>query len=189
MIINTKQYRFIASLAIVWTGLIFATATFAQANDDDKPIVPAPELSDAEKQTSGMTQEKMADIARELAGEIQGPPNNFTFSHNGVPITVVSDAKANRMRILAPIIGIEQLTEEHYLKTMIANFHLALDARYAIGGSMLYSTFIHPMQELTKTQLLSAIRQVSTLRSTFGSTYTSGELSFGLQAPDEKLSI
>ena len=71
------------------------------------------------------------------------------------------------------------LSDDHLRAAMVSNFHLALDARYAIGNGVLYATYIHPLRELTKDQLQSAVRQVSNLKTTFGSTYTSGELQYG----------
>jgi len=93
------------------------------------------------------------------------------------------------MRIVAPVIEATQLTEEQILSSMISNYHLALDARYAIGDGILYSVYIHPLAELTETQLVSAVRQVATLRNTFGNGYTSGELTFGVEAQEERLDI
>ena len=44
---------------------------------------------------------------------------------------------------------------------------------------MLYAAFIHPLGPLTEAELVSAVRQVSSLASSFGTGYTSGELVFG----------
>lgn len=128
---------------------------------------------------NGMTQSKMALIIAELVGEYQGTENNLQFVHNDVLMALISDAKNNRMRIIAPIIEVSDLSDDHLRAAMVSNFHLALDARYAIGNGVLYATYIHPLRELTKDQLQSAVRQVSNLKTTFGSTYTSGELQYG----------
>jgi len=128
---------------------------------------------------SGMTQSKMALIIAELVGEYQGTENNLQFVHNDVLMALISDEKNNRMRIIAPIIEVSNLSDDHLRAAMVSNFHLALDARYAIGNGVLYATYIHPLRELTKDQLQSAVRQVSNLKTTFGSTYTSGELQYG----------
>ena len=69
---------------------------------------------------------------------------------------------------------------------MVSNFHLALDARYAIAKGVLYAAYIHPLKELTEQQLQSAVIQVSTLRLTFGTTYTSGALTFGADNKNEE---
>jgi len=134
----------------------------------------------------GMTQERMAEIVAYVAGDLEGPINNIQFVFNEVPMALLSDAKNNRMRIIAPITQVENLTEAHLQATLVSNFHLALDARYAIGQGVLYAMYIHPLKELTDQQLESAISQVSTLRSTFGTNYTSGALTFGAQNPKEE---
>lgn len=149
---------------IVFMLMTSSMSLFAQAD----------ELAD-----SGMTQKKMALIIADLVGEYQGTENNLQFVYNEVVMALISDADNNRMRIIAPVMEVSNLSDEHIRAAMVSNFHLALDARYAIGNGVLYATYIHPLKELTEQQLQSAVRQVSSLRSTFGSTYTSGELQYG----------
>jgi hypothetical protein len=62
---------------------------------------------------------------------------------------------------------------------MESNFHKALDARYAESNDILYSAFIHPLSALSETELIKALDQVATLALTFGTSYTSGELTYG----------
>jgi len=58
----------------------------------------------------GMTQERMSEILGYVAGELTGPINNIQFVFNEVPMALLSDAKNNRMRIIAPITQVENLT-------------------------------------------------------------------------------
>jgi len=90
------------------------------------------------------------------------------------------------MRLVSPVIEASNMSEQQIIASLVSNYHLALDARYAIGSGVLFSTYIHPLAELTESQLISAVRQVATLSKTFGTTYTSGELSFGVQAEEEE---
>lgn len=62
---------------------------------------------------------------------------------------------------------------------MEANFHSALDARYAVSDGVLYSAFIHPLASLTERDLISGIGQTRQLALTFGRKYSSGALHFG----------
>ena len=61
---------------------------------------------------------------------------------------------------------------------MKANFHTALDARYAISDGILWAAFIHPLKELTTEQVKSAITQVYSCARTFGTHYSGGTLIF-----------
>jgi len=63
-------------------------------------------------------------------------------------------------------------------KCMEANFHTALDSRYAISEGILWSAFIHPLKELTEAQVVDAVNQVYSAAKTFGTYYSSGSLSF-----------
>lgn len=135
----------------------------------------------------GMTQEKMAALIAAYTGDVSGPPNRLLFTFEGTDLALISDANANRMRIITPVVPVSELSEEEVIAVLISNYHLALDARYAIGDGLLYSAFIHPLSELTPAQLESAIRQVARLRNSFGTTYSSGELSFGVQQRGEEI--
>ena len=170
---------FIAVISIIGTQQI-VVAQEGSEQDSNKP---------AEIEAQGMTQAEMATIIGDIAGEYEGSPSNIQFEINGAPMMLVSDTRANRMRLLAPIIAAEDMSQEHLVATMISNFHLALDARYAVGNGVLYSAFIHPLKELTREQLESAVRQVSNLRSTFGSSYSSGEMTFGAQRGEAEQEI
>ena len=160
-------------LLLVFIVIVFSQSVFSQA-----------ELPEVE--SSEMTQQRMADIVREFAEEHQGSIGNLQFIFNEVPMALLSDVASNRMRIIAPITEVENLTEAHINAAMVSNFHLALDARYAIAKGVLYAAYIHPLKELTEQQLQSAVIQVSTLRLTFGTTYTSGALTFGADNKNEE---
>ena len=82
------------------------------------------------------------------------------------------------MRIISPISQVSDIEELQIKKCLEANFHSALDAKYAISDEIIWSTFIHPLKELTKDQVISAISQVYSCNRTFGGSYSSGLLSF-----------
>ena len=94
-------------------------------------------------------------------------------------MTLISDVDHDRMRIIAPITKYSELALEQVNKIMDSNFHKSLDARYAKSDDILYSAFIHPMSHLSETELIKALDQVATLALTFGTSYSSGELSYG----------
>lgn len=177
MLFTCRRLFFLCALSLCSLPL------FAQTPIPTPRLIPtpAPELT-----ARGMTQLKMAEIIAQVAGQYQGAKNNIQFVFNEVPMALISDARNNRMRIIAPITEVENLTPAHLKAAMVSNFHLALDARYAIAKGVLYATYIHPLKELTKQQLESAVSQVSTLRLTFGSTYTSGALTFGGENSSEE---
>ena len=166
-----QRYNLLFLFAITLT--VLTSIVSGQRIDDSlTPAAPA---------QASMTQERLRAIVENYTGNVTGPNNNLVFSFNDVDLALISDARANRMRIITPVAPVSDLTQEQVIATLVSNYHLALDARYAIGDGLLYSTFIHPLEELTEQQVESAIRQVSTLRNTFGETYSSGELSFGVQ--------
>ena len=60
-----------------------------------------------------------------------------------------------------------------------ANFDTALDARYSIAKNIVWSLYLHPLGSLDDAQFLAAIGQVVNLATSFGTTYSSGALTFG----------
>lgn len=138
------------------------------------PAPPAPEEFSLEP----MDIDRLDAILKEQVGDVTTQPGQWRFSINDISIIVVADPNANRMRIFAPVMNAGELTSEQIQKMMLANFHTALDARYAISNGLVVSAFIHPLSSLQEGDLLSALNQVSSLAATFGTSYTSGELLF-----------
>ncbi len=136
---------------------------------------------------SPMSVAQLTNIIKDVGTDVEQQNNGLiSFTFDGAQLMAMTAEPVNRMRIVAPVISAGDLTQEQMAAILISNYHLALDARYAVGDGVLYSVFIHPLKELTPEQVLSAIRQVSTLRNTFGTTYTSGEMSFGAQRQEQE---
>ncbi|MEL6179829.1 MAG: hypothetical protein AAFS10_12795 [Myxococcota bacterium] len=129
-----------------------------------------------------MDMDRLDQLLRsEAVGPVNGDDGVWEFVHNGVRMACLANADHDRMRLIAPILPVEQLTIAQVAQMMEANFHTALDARYATSNGILYATYIHPLSPLTDQQVRSALHQVASLARTFGTSYTSGELEFGPQ--------
>jgi hypothetical protein len=126
-----------------------------------------------------MTLTRMAEIVQALDADANIMPNGFEFSIDDVPVLIIADAQANRMRAMVPISSVEGMTPEEMERAMQANFDSALDARYAIARGRLWGVFIHPLKELERDQLISGIAQTVNVAQTYGSLYTSGAAQFG----------
>ena len=135
---------------------------------------------------SEMTQDEMEKIVVNNVEVIKKQKGYIVFTYKKVKMALISDVKHNRMRIIAPITKYPALTSAEKDAVMESNFHLALDARYAVSNDLLYSAYIHPLSPLTKKELEDALNQVSTLALTFGSTYSSGELVFNANKTNQK---
>ncbi len=128
---------------------------------------------------SRMTSQQLDRLIRELGTEVDGQAPVLSFNYLGVPSACIWDAGHDRMRIIAPIKGTGEVSAGEIASILQANFHSALDARYAVSDGVLYAAFIHPLGSLTETELRSALSQVANLVRTFGTTYSSGVLEFG----------
>lgn len=130
-------------------------------------------------EASAMNQDEMEKVVAGIVEVEEAQKGYVVFEHKNVKMALVSDVKHDRMRIIAPITKYSEITLEQVKKVMESNFHKALDARYAESNDILYSAFIHPMSPLSEAELIKALDQVATLALTFGTSYTSGELSYG----------
>ena len=113
-----------------------------------------------------------------LTDKVEGVQGNWKFIIDSVIFICLTDEFHNRMRIISPIAKIEDITNEHIQKCMEANFHTALDIRYAFSDGIVWAAFIHPLKELTEEQVKDAVNQVYSGVKTFGTYYSSGSLSF-----------
>ncbi len=133
----------------------------------------------SESAPPGMSVERMLSNAEGMCDSLSAEGNVVELSYRSVPMVLVYDLAADRMRIVSPIVEVQDLEPGQLEAAMTANYHTALDARYAIGNDVVWAAFIHPLADLSERLLKSAIHQVAMARATFGEHYTSGELVFG----------
>lgn len=136
-------------------------------------------------QSQNMSNSELEKIIYVVSDTLQGKPGNWQFLIEDKLFICVTDENHNRMRIMSPIIEEQKLSNSDRQKLLEANFHTALDARYAIANDYLWAVFIHPLKELSKDQVLDAINQVYTAVLTYGTTYNSTGLAFP-EINDEK---
>ena len=132
---------------------------------------------------SEMTVEELEAILQDEAGDVQGSAGQWQLTLEEQTVIVLADEASNRMRIVTPIVAAETLSVEQVEAILLANFHSALDARYAVTEGTVVAVYVHPLGSLQAPDLRSALRQVVTLAATFGTTYTSGELGIGRATP------
>ena len=100
-------------------SLCFALPILASAQDVTEPQTP-------------MTLDLMAEIITALDPDALQRGPTFEFVIQDVPVIVITDPRADRMRAMVPIRSAEGLSPDELTRLMQANFDTALDARYAI---------------------------------------------------------
>ncbi|MEM6939407.1 MAG: hypothetical protein AAF943_09570 [Pseudomonadota bacterium] len=163
---------------VMWLSIaLWATQVSAQ-EAEVAPNADAPEAI-APASEPPMTVQRLGEIVLALDPDViaRGPTLEFTL--DDVPVVVIADPRADRMRAMVPIASAQGLGEADYLRMMQANFDAALDARYAIANGRLWGVFIHPLSPLEKDQFLSGLVQTVTVAKTYGTGYTGGGAIFG----------
>lgn len=121
---------------------------------------------------------KLGEILTKQSDTIQGQSGNWRFAVNDKVFICLTDEKNNRMRIISPITEVSNVDDKTLRNCLTANFHTALDVKYAISDDLLWSVFIHPLKELSEAQIVDAVAQVYNANFTFGTIYSSTNLSF-----------
>ena len=143
----------------------------AGLSQDSQPGDKAPEPD--------MTLSRLGKIIMAIDPEAGIRGNAVELTIDDVPVLIVTDTRADRMRAMVPIRSIEGLEPNELLRLMQANFDSALDARYAVAQGRLWGVFIHPLSPLQKDQLLSGLVQTVNLAKTYGTAYSGGAMVFG----------
>lgn len=158
------------AVAMVATGALAQSQTTPPATPKPKAAV-----------EGTMTTKQMGKIIKRLDPKAQASANAsaWQFHVETVPVVVVTDAGNNRMRIMIALKKADALSPAELLRLSQANFDTALDARYAIAQGLLWATFIHPLSELHEKQFIAGIGQTVNAAKSYGTTYSSGLLSFG----------
>ncbi len=167
-------------VVLLAVALALAVASAARSQEtapapDTAPGTGAPPEAAAEP----MDNERLGALIRRLDPQAEGQAGFWRFTVREREVLVITDERADRMRIISGVAKADQLPPELLYRLMQANFDTALDARYAIAKDILWSAFIHPLSPLADAQFVSGVAQVVNLTLTFGSTFSSGALTFG----------
>ena len=133
-----------------------------------------------------MNNARMHDLLLRIDPELQGQLGSWLLKYESLQVQVITDEKADRMRVIVPIDKIENVDREEFIRLMQANFDSVLDARYSVANGVLWSAFIHPLSILSDEEFISGLAQAITAAATYGSTYSSGALIFRGGDSDEQ---
>lgn len=145
------------------TSLLLCSSLFLQADDTKQ----------------GMNNKHLSELIHRIDKSAQGKPGYWVFVVEGREVSVITDEKADRMRIIVPVAPTEKIEKDLLYRLMQANFDSALDARYSIANDILWSAFIHPLSELGDKEFLSGLGQTVNLALSYGESFSSGALVFG----------
>ncbi|MEM9279596.1 MAG: hypothetical protein AAGA76_13565 [Pseudomonadota bacterium] len=168
-----KRLFMLVASAVLCGALVYPV--YAEETDPQYGNEPEVQIFDEEN----MTFERLVEIGRALDENVEVQGKAMRLVVQEIPITVVTDQKANRMRAFVPFKNLDGVDGQTLYRMMQANFDSTLDARYAIAKGHVVSVFIHPLAELKKDQFIEGLGQVANLVLTYGNAYTSGAMTFG----------
>ena len=125
-----------------------------------------------------MNNERMYELLKRIDPELEGELGNWAITYENYRANVITDENADRMRVIVPIVSVDEADEKELLRLLQANFDSAADARYCVANGIIWSAFIHPLSILSDEEFISGLAQAFTGAATFGSTYSSGALIF-----------
>jgi len=179
--------RFPRTLAAAF-GLALLTPVVANAQDAAPDVPPAEEEFSLDEEPAAPAEispevtavlGQMDEVIKALDSKATRTGNSWQFTLEERVMLVVTDATAGRMRIITPIALIADLPDGAMARLMQANFDTALDARYAVAQDLVWGAFLHPLDTLTQRDFASGILQTHSIGETFGTTFSSGAVSYG----------
>lgn len=126
-----------------------------------------------------MTNARLLELIKRIDPKPSGQIGNWKIKFEGHTVQIITDEKADRMRMITGIAKTEIMSKEQLYRIMQANFESALDARYAIADHIVWGTYIHPLSPLTEDEFFSGLGQTLSLARTYGTTFSSGVFVFG----------
>lgn len=126
-----------------------------------------------------MTPERLGELVKRVDPDAEALGNGYVFRVQERTLRIVYDERADRMRIITPIIPATDIPDGLLLRLLQANFNSVLDSRYAIGSGMIWSSFVHRLSSLTDEDFISGIAQTAVAAETFGTSFSSGAFVFG----------
>lgn len=126
-----------------------------------------------------MDNQKLGALLKELDPKVSGREGNWVITFKETSAQVVTDERADRMRVMIPIADASELEVAVLYRLLQANYESALDARYAIAQGLVWVAYIHPLSPLTESELVLALAQTYNAAATYGSSYSGGLFQFG----------
>lgn len=177
--IRSRLKPMFAALTLVLISQFGVAPVALGQSTETPPTENVPDAKPVEREGT-MTLERMDEIIKRLDEKAKSTQLGFwQFEVEKRSIMIVADVKNDRMRILVPIGPVADVSEDLMKRLMQANFDTALDSRYAVAREIVWATYIHPLAALHDRQFVTAIGQTVNLAITFGTTFSSGLLSFG----------
>ena len=136
--------------------------------------------------SQNMNNEKLETLYTAVSDSIQGNPGAWQFYIKTIPLMCITDTNHNRMRIISPIADSNTVSDDLLKAALVANFHTALDVKYAVSDGVLWSVFIHPLKELSDAQVKDAVSQLYYANVNFGTTFASTSLTFPGKVTDKE---
>jgi hypothetical protein len=125
-----------------------------------------------------MNNDRLGKLIHQIDENAKGSAGNWTLTYEGYSLRIITDEKADRMRIILGVTRAEDLKPNELYRLLQANFDTSLDARYSIAKGIVWSAFIHPLSPLSDNEFLSGLAQTINLTSSYGSSFSSGALHF-----------
>lgn len=167
--------RLFAGVLVLIVAPLAAAPLSPNAPSERTPSAPPP----AHAPGAPMTLDRLDALIRQVDASVTREGPGWQLTVDGTIVQVIADADHDRMRIVVPVARARDVSEERLRRCLQANFYTALDARYAVAQEVLWSAFLHPLASLDDDFFLSGLLQTVTLARTYGTTYHSGDLSFG----------
>lgn len=163
--------------AVAALGLVMAGA--GVVSGDGKGAKKPKKLNKLKRDAVRADNSILHEYIKGMGKDVKGQTGSWSFKFEGMEVMVVTDERADRMRVISPIIEVKDASRDVLLKLLEANFDRALDAKYSVYKGAVWAVYTHPLSPITKGEFVSAVKQVVALVKNYGTTYASLDVVFG----------
>ncbi|MHC5004301.1 MAG: hypothetical protein ACYTJ0_14395 [Planctomycetota bacterium] len=129
---------------------------------------------------AGMNNTRLAGLLRRRYPHVEGADGLWRVALEGsepeLELYVLTDVEEDRIRIMIPVAQADRTDNDLLWVLLLANYDLALDAKYAVQDGVVWCLFLHRLSWLTEAELQNALDHVVTLARNTGSTFSSIDL-------------
>lgn len=164
-------------------AIIFVSTFAIAAAPLPPPVSPPPKAQQPSGEAHGdpavVAAARLRDAVKRIDPGAEFNESGATFHVGETLVILIYDVKADRMRLVSPVVEMGTVDTARLMRLLQADFDSALDARYAVAKDVLWSVFIHPLASLTLEDFGSGLGQTVNLVRNYGTSYASGALVFG----------
>jgi hypothetical protein len=121
---------------------------------------------------AGMNNERLEELLRNALPDLDGQDGRWHAPVGDLELFVESDEEHDRLRIMVPVAQADRTDNDLLWVLLLANYSLAVGARYAVHDGLVWCVFLHRLSWITEPELSGSLASVVSLAKNTGGTFS-----------------